>query len=80
MLKVVSCSLDSTKENVFVMLTNKGNCSSGVNNMNLSEHNKYEISCNSNQESKIYVEGLNYISQLVKCKAYSFKGNINKIK
>jgi hypothetical protein len=80
MLTVVSCSLDSMKENVFIVLTNKDKSSSRLINLDQSEHNKYEISCNSKQEAKIYVEGINYISQLVKCKAYSFKGNINKNK
>ncbi len=74
-LKIVSCSRSSN--NSFIIETTLEKQSSGHDI--LSENNRYEIITPTNEECKVYVNALNYLSQLVKCKAYSLKGN-SKIK
>ncbi len=45
-----------------------------------SDFNKYEIISNNLEECKMYVNALNYLSQLVKCKAYAHKNQSNSFK
>jgi hypothetical protein len=47
---------------------------------NTGESNRYEIITPTNEDCKFYVGALNFMSQLVKCKAYAFKGNEKKQK
>ncbi len=40
-----------------------------------SDFSRFEICANSTNECLLYVNSLNFVTQLVKCKAYAFKGN-----
>lgn len=73
MLKIMSCSMKN-EESVFILETMKDQ------SLNPLENDRYEIVANNQDECKLYVNALNYLSQLIKCKAYAFKGNmkINK--
>ena len=79
LLKIVSCSIKSEaneREPTFLVETVKDKSLTGGP---FSDYNRYEIIATNFEECKIYVNALNYLSQLVKCKAYAFKGN-SKIK
>lgn len=79
----MSCSQNSSNNYILIIETSKEksipSIPSGSQPVNLMENNRYEIFTNSPDECKSYVNALNYLSQLVKCKAYSFKGS-EKIK
>lgn len=88
MLTISSCSMKSIsnssnkQENIFIIETVKDNKTiTGGSSANLlSDNNRYEIIATSADECKLYVSALNYLSQLVKCKAYAVKNTktINK--
>ena len=44
-----------------------------------NDNNKYEIVMSNNEDCKFYINALTYLAQLVKCKAYAYKG-IEKLK
>lgn len=74
LLKINSCAIKSAspKEINFVIdvIRNKVQ-----KNQVAIESFRYDITANSPNECVLYVNALNFVSQLVKCKAYAFKGS-----
>ena len=82
MLKILSCSIKSGSNESTLLIETAIDRSINIKPSNTTnfilENNKYEIISNNSDECKLYVNALNYLSQLVKCKAYAFKGKNNK--
>jgi hypothetical protein len=71
-LKIVYCTKKSDKS--FAIATENMN-KSVTNN---GDNSYYEIITANEEDCKNYVNGLNYISQLVKAKFFAFKGSDKK--
>jgi len=83
MLKISSCSVKSQNINeiCLVVETLKDKAiPQGLTPNPSMDNNRYEILANNPDECKFYVNALNYLSQLVKCKAYAYKGLSEKNK
>ncbi len=78
LLKINSCSAKSSnpKETDFVIDVVKYKTLNDNSNISgTMDSARYELSSNSPNQCILYVNSLNFVSQLVKCKAYAFKGN-----
>jgi len=78
LLKMNSCSVKSSnpKEMDFVIDVVKYRTVNDNSNISGTlESARYELSSNSPNQCFLYVNSLNFVSQLVKCKAYAFKGS-----
>ena len=80
LLKINSCSIkssDSTETNFVIDIIKNKSADSNIPSANVkqSDLTRLEISTNSPNECILYVHSLNFVIQLVKCKAYAFKGS-----
>jgi hypothetical protein len=74
LLKINHCTLKS--DTCFQIAFEPGNKPLQMNNTNdpNTHYTIYEIFSNNNEDCKFFVSALNYLSQLVKCKVYAYKG------